>query len=81
MDDFDLSIDHRGVTKTFHGTFGKYGWSYRFILDVDGTEVIFEPDEERNLRAIVPSAKHDDPKMKEWVALIGQELQAIFYNA
>jgi hypothetical protein len=77
MEQFDLNIEHRGVTKTFHGTFDKYGWSYRFTVDVDGTEVIYEPDEERNLRAIVPSAKQGDSKIKEWVELIGRELEGL----
>jgi hypothetical protein len=78
MEDFDLNIEHRGETKTVHGTFGKYGWSYRFTIDVDGTEVIFEPDEERHLRAIVPSTKQHDPSMKELVRLIAHELEEIF---
>jgi hypothetical protein len=75
MEHFEFNIEHRGETKTFHGTFGKYGYSYRFIVDVDGSEVIFEPDEERNLRAVVTSGMHNDSKMRELVAIIGQELQ------
>ena len=78
MEDFDLDIEYHGETKTVHGTFGKYGWSYRFNVDVDGTAVIFEPDEERNLRAIVPSAKQHDATMKELVQLIAQEITLIF---
>jgi hypothetical protein len=74
MDHFDIDIEYRGSTKTFQGTFSKYGWSYRFTVDVDGCEVIFEPDEERNLRAIVPAAKQHDTKTREIVKLIGEEL-------
>lgn len=77
MENFDLDIEHDGETKTFHGTFGKYGWSYRFTVDVDGTEVIFEPDEERNFRAIVPNARLDNSRLKELVELIGRELEKL----
>jgi hypothetical protein len=45
MEHFDLTIEHRGLTKTFQVTFTQYGWSYRFTVDVDGSEIIFEPDE------------------------------------
>ena len=76
MDHFDIDVGYRGSTRTFHVTFTKYGWSYRFVVDVDGCEVIFEPDEEMNLRAVVPSGKTDNSKIKELVALIGHELQA-----
>lgn len=75
MQEFELNIKHRGETKTFHGTFSKYGYSYRFTIDIEGNEVIFEPDEERNLRAIVPAAMQDHSKMKELVPLIAEELQ------
>jgi hypothetical protein len=75
MQDFELNIKHRGEIKNFHGTFNKYGFSYRFTVNVDGTDVIFEPDEERNLRAIVPTAMQDHSKMKELIPLIAEELQ------
>jgi hypothetical protein len=78
MEHFDLNIEHRGLTKTFHGTFSKYGWSYRFTIDVEGTDVIFEPDEERNLRVIVPLGKQEDSKLRELVSLIAHELREIF---
>ena len=78
MEEFEITINHHGEQKTFHGTFGKYGYSYRFTLDVDGSQIIFEPDEERNLRAIVPPAQHDNSKMRELVSLIAGELTAIF---
>ena len=78
MEHFDLDINHRGQTRTFHGTFTKYGYTYRFTINVDGSEVIYEPDEENNLRAIVPSAVQDKSKIKELVELIGHELRLIF---
>jgi hypothetical protein len=72
--DFDIAVEHRGVTKIFHGTFSKYGYSYRFTISVQGVDAIFEPDEERNLRAIVPPGIEYDSTTKELVTLIGHEL-------
>ena len=78
MDQFEVTVEHRGSMKTFVCTFSKFGYSYRFIIDVDGTEVIFEPDEERNLRAIVPVTHQDNSKIRELVPLIGQQLSKAF---
>jgi len=30
------------------------GYTHKFAVDVDGQEVKFEPDEERNYRAVIP---------------------------
>ena len=75
MDTFDIVIEHRGVTRTFSVSFGKYGYSYRFTIDVNGEKIVFEPDEERNLRAMTTSAGHSDTITRELVELIGIELQ------
>ena len=75
MEHFEINIEHRGTAKTFQGTFAKFGYSYRFTINVEGTEVIFEPDEERNFRAVVLPGIQDDAKIKEIVKLIGQELR------
>ena len=80
MDTFDIDIKHEGNVRTFHGTFGKYGYSYRFIIDVLGVAVIFEPDEERNLRAIVPSTSQDDTTIRQLVQLLGNELQKHLFS-
>jgi hypothetical protein len=80
MDTFDIDIRHEGNVRTFHGTFGKYGYSYRFIIDIEGVAVIFEPDEERNLRAIVPPASQHDANIKQLVTLLGNELQKHLFS-
>ena len=74
VETFDITINHRGVLRSFRGRFNTYGFSYRFIVEVNNIEVIYEPDEERNLRAVVLSATNRDNKLEEIIALIGQEL-------
>ena len=74
MEGFDITIDHCGATKSFQ-RFGRYGWSYRFIMDIEGTEVIVEPDEEKNLRAVLPSPASVDNKLKELVGLVAADIR------
>jgi hypothetical protein len=75
VETFDITINHRGESRTFRGRFNTYGFSYRFIVEVNGIEVIYEPDEERNLRAVVLSAKRSDDRLEEVIALVGEELK------
>ena len=49
-----------------------YGHSYRIAVKIGEDEIIFEPDEERQLRAFAPA--HSD---KELIAMIAQQLEKI----
>lgn len=31
-----------------------YGYSYKLEIDIEGTRIMFEPDEERAWRAVIP---------------------------
>lgn len=50
---FDITIHHKGEPTLFTGEFIPAGFSYKIIVDVNGHPVSFEPDEERNFRALV----------------------------
>ena len=54
----DIPITYEGNELIFKARVIKYGYIHRFEVDVEGNPVIFEPDEERNYRAIVDPA-HD----------------------
>jgi hypothetical protein len=75
MEDFDITIEHRGASRTFQGRLGTYGWTYRIVVDIEGNEIIFEPDEEKNLRAILEPQKNVDERLRELVTLVGNELE------
>ena len=47
-------VDHMGVERGFEASLQVFGYSHRFHVMVDGTEVLFERDEEGNYRAIIP---------------------------
>ena len=55
MDDqFDLPVEYKGSHYHFKTTLVVYGFSHRFNVDVHGQSILFEPDEEKNYRAILP---------------------------
>jgi hypothetical protein len=53
MDEFDLPVMYNGEEILFNSSLQVTGYTHRFIVDVYGQSVIFEPDEERNYRAII----------------------------
>ena len=61
---FELPVEHKGEKRFLKATLNVYGYTHKFHVDVDGEIVIFEPDEERNYRAVIDYDKigHD----KNW---------------
>jgi len=49
MNEFEISVDG----KAYKGELQQFGYSYRIMIVIDEVQVIFEPDEERNFRAMV----------------------------
>ena len=50
---FELDVDFNGETYEFEGNLIIGGYLHKIELDVQGTKVYFEPDEERNYRALM----------------------------
>jgi hypothetical protein len=50
---FDLPVTYNGKEYQFAASFHQLGYIYRIIVNVNGTEISFERDEERNWRALV----------------------------
>lgn len=54
MDDtFDLPVTYKNRELIFNAKLSQFGYSYKFEVGVNGITVLFEPDEERNFRAII----------------------------
>jgi hypothetical protein len=49
---FELPVIYNGEEKLFPAQLQQTGYTHRFVVDVYGQEVLFEPDEERNYRAM-----------------------------
>jgi len=53
MEEFELPVTYKGEEIMFPASLHVIGYTHRFIVDINGQNVIFEPDEERNYRAAV----------------------------
>lgn len=75
---FTLTVPYKGQELNLDAILNVYGYTYKISVDVLGAEMIFEPDEERNFRAILadPNIKSlPDKKLIEDIVL---QLKDIF---
>ena len=52
-DSFDLPVEYGGREILLPGKLVQMGYTYKIFIQTENGEITFEPDEERNLRAIV----------------------------
>jgi len=78
-DDLEVSVTYKDQELIFNAKFIQFGYSYKFEVDVNGVIVFFEPEEERNFRAIIdPSIDHGNHKIdKDLIQLIAETLVAM----
>lgn len=61
---FDLPVKYKGGELMLPSRLVQMGYTFKVYVQIEGVEVIFEPDEERNFRAIVESSvKAVDPEL------------------
>jgi hypothetical protein len=53
MEEFEISMEYKGEEKIFKSSLIVTGYSHKFNVDVEGQNIMFEPDEERNYRAVL----------------------------
>jgi hypothetical protein len=53
MDEFELALNHKEMHLLLPVRLLNYGTAYKLEVEIDGTKVLFEPDEERNWRALI----------------------------
>ena len=53
--DYDLEVPviYKNQELIFYAKFIQFGYSYKFEVDVNGAIIFFEPDEEKNFKAII----------------------------
>lgn len=56
-DEFELPVTFDKQQLHFTTRLLNYGYSYKLEVDIEGTKVLFEPDEERSWRALI---SHED---------------------
>ncbi len=52
MDIFELPVDYNGKELVFPAELLPMGFTHKIKVTVEGVDVLFEPDEERNYRAM-----------------------------
>jgi hypothetical protein len=52
-ENFSLPVIFENKALTFPAKLLNYGYSSKLQVEVNGTQVLFEPDEERNWRALI----------------------------
>lgn len=79
MDEFELAINFKGKDLLIPVRLINYGRSYKLEVDIEGTNVLFEPDEERNWRAVISyeDVQANKKLNKELLELIAEELDTI----
>jgi hypothetical protein len=75
-EDLEVPVTYKNQELIFKAKFIQFGYTYRFEVDVNGILVFFEPDEERNFRAIIdPSIDNVNRKIdRELIGLIMESL-------
>ncbi|WP_295123573.1 hypothetical protein [uncultured Chitinophaga sp.] len=69
MDAFFITIDHKGNERQYEVQPALVGYTAHFYVYVDEVRITFEPDEENNLRVIVPPEyKHPDVPLLQKIA-------------
>ena len=76
-----LSIDVvvAGKEYTIETRLAAVGYTHRFYVLINGIEVMYEPDEERNYRAVLNNADHakvNDHDMA-LIKAVGEQIEAI----
>ena len=52
-EEFEIPVSYKDQSLSFPARLLAYGYSYKIEVDVNGTKVFYEPDEERNWRALI----------------------------
>lgn len=79
MEEFELALHFKGDDILLPVKLMNYGTSYKLEVEMEDTKVLFEPDEERNWRALVSYEDLQANKKldKDLLALIASELATL----
>ena len=77
--DIEVPVIYKNQNLISYAKFIQFGYSYKFEMEVNGILNSFEPDEERNFRAMIdPLIDYGNQKIdKELIQLIAEALAAM----
>jgi hypothetical protein len=76
QESFELPVQFRDTTVILPAELTSWGYSHRISVTLEGQVIIFEPDEERNYRAVLPEGQK--PPSLEMVKAIAESLESAF---
>ena len=76
---FIIPVIYEGEETDFEASFQPYGYTYRIAVDLFGTRVLFEPDEEGSYRALISPAEIiiSKPINRELLAAVVRVLETV----
>ncbi|RYD56628.1 MAG: hypothetical protein EOP56_11285 [Sphingobacteriales bacterium] len=75
MEGFELQIEYKGEVLTLPARLIVQGYTHKIAVEVFGTEVLFEPDEERNYRAIISEEHAQKLPDLQLLKMIAEEIE------
>lgn len=74
---FELPVFYKGEEHFFTSQLQQSGYTHKIIVNIHGTEVAFEPDEERNYRALIDPEKMDKDIQIDLLKAIAESIEQI----
>jgi hypothetical protein len=74
---FTLVVNYKGKEYHLDSELRIYGYTHKIAINIEGEEILFEPDEERNYRAVIPEGSKIEIDMGV-IQVIAKELEAAF---
>jgi hypothetical protein len=76
---FTLVVSHKGKEYHLDSELRVFGYTHKIAINLEGEEILFEPDEERNYRAVIPNYEGSTTKIDiGLIQAITKELEATF---
>jgi hypothetical protein len=76
---FTLEVEFNGERKEYKAELRLFGYTYKIAIQINDVEVIFEPDEERNYRAVLADTELRNHNIKpNLLQAIAAELERAF---
>jgi hypothetical protein len=76
---FSIDVDFGGKEYSFEARLVAIGYTHKICIVINGVEVTFEPDEERNYRAILNTSEQSSMKAVdiELIKAVGEKIQSL----
>lgn len=76
-DTFELPVAYKNETLMMPAQLVQTGYTHGFKVDVDGQEILFEPDEEGNYRALVKADESQQEIRTDLLESIARAIEAV----